>query len=423
MPSMKPKIISRGSILLLVLVIANMGFFSGYLFQKSFYVGLLLLYLLLDVLANTSSTKKLPFGIPLAEFCRRQKHVLLLVFVFFLVVWPTLSQMSARLEYGPGYFVHDSVVQTEEAVKFLLAGKNPYSEDYVNTSLADWKYWNPGFGENPALYHFTYLPFLPLFILPFQILSNAVFGWFDVRIVFILLFAVVVAVFELVFKNGERKIELIALFSLNPWFTQFFYQGRNDIVPLAWIVLSLAALRAKHVKLSSLFLAFACASKQTAWVLVPFYLAYLMKGTFTSASLRKALAKTWVLFIVLFLVVLPFILWDYRSFVDDVFSYHSGMSAASYPAGGYGFATFLVGLGFMTHDAYFPFWTLEVLFGLPLVYFLLKKQRANNTLGAMVTNYSLLTFVIFFFSRSLQDNYIGYLVSLLALGYYLDDEQ
>jgi hypothetical protein len=423
MPSQQSKIFSRSSLMLFVLVIADMTFFTGYFFQKSFYVGLLLLYVMLDVLGNTLSRKKLLFGIPLAEFCRRQKHVLMLAFIFFLVIWPTISQMSARLQYGSGYFVHDSVIQTEEAVKFLLDAKNPYTENYTNTSLAGWKYWNPGFGENPAFYHFTYLPFLPLTILPFQAVSTAFLGWFDARLVLILLFAVAVAAIEISVRNEENKLELLALFSLNPWFTDFFYQGRNDIVPLAWIVLCIAALRSKHISLSSLFLAFACASKQTAWPLVPFYLAYLMKGSFSLASLRKALSQSWVLFLATFLLIMPFLLWDYGSFIDDVFSYQSGTATASYPAGGYGFATFLVELGFIGQNGYFPFWTLQLLFGIPLMFYLMKKQKAHNTLGNMVASYSLLTFLILFFSRSLRDNYLGYLVSLMALGYYLDDER
>jgi hypothetical protein len=39
----------------------------------------------------------------------------------------------------------------------------------------------------------------------------------------------------------------------------------------------------------------------------------------------------------------------------------------------------------------------------------------------MLINTGLLTFVGMFLSRSFNDNYLGYILSLLVVGYYIDD--
>lgn len=53
---------------------------------------------------------------------------------------------------------HGGVIQTEATVRYLLAGKNPYVEDYVATPMADW-----GFSRFAALT----MPWFFVFSAPF----------------------------------------------------------------------------------------------------------------------------------------------------------------------------------------------------------------------------------------------------------------
>ncbi|MFH1126111.1 MAG: glycosyltransferase 87 family protein [Candidatus Altiarchaeota archaeon] len=420
MPDQTAKSISFDSVLLSVLVIANIISIDGYSFQKSFYVILLLAYVILDYLSNTGGKSKILLGVPLREHFRVHKYTTLLIIVFFILLWPAFSQISLRQAMGPEYYAHDGVIQTEYAAKFLLQGRNPYIEDYFNTPLVDWVHWDSDYGINPALYHYTYLPFLPLFTIPFYIFSTLTLGWFDLRLVFLALFALTFVLLGRIIRDSSRRLELLVLFFLNPWFVEFFDEGRNDIFIIAWIVLAIYSLRKDNIPLSAVFMAFAFSSKQTAWFLVPFYFAYLLKSKLDVDSIKKVIVKIKPFFIITAVVILPFFIWDYSSFIEDTFSYTSGSSKTSYPAGGYGLAAMLVQFGFMKSSDYFPFWIPQLVVGLPLLYILLRRQWNNNTMGAMITNYAILTFVVLFSSRLFQDNHLGYVASMLALGYYLD---
>ncbi len=69
----------------------------------------------------------------------------------FLVLVPCGLQMHYRAWTGPETFCHDSVVQFEEAIRMVRAKRNPYREDFTETSLARWHDWE----HNPALHHLS----------------------------------------------------------------------------------------------------------------------------------------------------------------------------------------------------------------------------------------------------------------------------
>jgi len=416
-------LVSMDSILLSVLVVANITLFNGYMFQKSFYMALLLCYVTLDFLHSASGRRGSFLEIPLKEHFLKQKQVVFYILVFFLLLWPALSQIYARLENGPEQYAHDGLIQTEEAVKMLLQLKNPYTEDYLDTPMASWKSWDTSYGVNPALYHFPYLPFLPVFAAPFYVASKALLGWFDLRLVYIGVFLIAFLAAGKMVKDDSRRLQMLMLFSLNPWFAEFFDEGRNDAFMLAWIVFAVYALRKNKPVLSSAFMAFACLTKQTAWIMLPFYFLYLMKGKVNVSLLWKAAKKTYPLFVLSMVFIVPFLVWDYSSFIDDILSYHSGTSEISYPAGGYGIATLLIGAGVMEHGDYFPFWILQLAAGVPMLWLLLRRQAAANSLGVMLASYGILTFLLLFLSRSFHDNYMGYIISVMAFAYYLDDRR
>ena len=52
---------------------------------------------------------------------------------------PSAKLVLLRQGSGPASYSHDGgVIQTEAAIDFLLQGRNPYVEDYLNTPMAEW---------------------------------------------------------------------------------------------------------------------------------------------------------------------------------------------------------------------------------------------------------------------------------------------
>lgn len=120
-------------------------------------LGLLLLYALADLLKSE-------------EWRNRFKWFFLIGIILCAIYLPALKLILLRQQSGPASYAHDGgVIQTEATIQFLLAGKNPYQEDYTQTPMAEW-----GFSEyRSALYHYPYLPWTFLFSAPFYLAGQA----------------------------------------------------------------------------------------------------------------------------------------------------------------------------------------------------------------------------------------------------------
>ncbi len=343
----------------------------------------------------------------------RTRQMLVFAAIAAIAIAPTVLGIYLRQVSAPHLFVHDGVIQTEEAVKFLLAGKNPYAENYLDTPLAMWTFTEGNLTENPALYHSAYLPFLFLFSMPFYLLFQATVGWFDERVIYLTLFLAAVFLVRRLARTPGRQRALMLAISLNPLFVPFLIEGRNDVFVLFWLGLSLVSLHADRPYGSAIYFALACASKQTAWFLAPFYFLYSSRAH----SFSKLARQFFLCAAVFIAIVLPFVLWDPNAFIDDLFRYTAGTTAHSYPIKSIGFGGLALALGWIPNNAaYFPFDLLQLAFGLPTFVLLLLYQRARNSASRMWIAYAAMTVVIAFFSRVFNDNHLGYVLSLFALG-------
>ena len=72
---------------------------------------------------------------------------------------------------------------------------------------------------------------------------------------------------------------------------------------------------------------------------------------------------------------------------------------------------------------YWPFIVPGAIIAIPLLILLLWRQTTRNTLGAMLNAYVVLLFVFFYVSRFMQPNYLGYMLSFLALAFTIDDDR
>jgi len=140
---------------------------------------------------------------------------------------------------------------------------------------------------------------------------------------------------------------------------------------------------------------------------------------------KAVLSQTYPMIIIGLIILLPFLIWDFHSFWEDIFLYPSGKLLTSYPITGYGFSQFLAmtKTGVESIFDYFPFWIIQFIVGIPLFYFLYRVQKRNNSLNQMLTNYGIFLFVFWLFSRFFNDNYIVFIVTIFVLAYLFEKKK
>jgi len=333
---------------------------------------------------------------------------------------------------GPASYSHDGgVIQTEATIAYLLAGRNPYVEDYVDTPMAEW-----GINEfRTALYHYPYLPWTFLFSAPFKVLADVAIGWYDQRFVYLLLFGLMLVLAPGLAQGSQHKLLLLMLLGLNPIMGSDVIYGQNDSFVLAWCVLSLwlyvrgtARGRARGWLLwSAAALGLAWASKPTAWFVAPFYLLLIAGGDPRDlwrrplAWIGRAARLGWPAFAVAGLIIGPYALWNWAALFDDVWRWSTGTAETAYQIWGWGASNLVLALGWVqSRFDYWPFWLPELLVGLPLLVGLLKQQIGDNTPARAMWNYGVFLLAFFFVSRFLNENYLGYILAFLALGTLTD---
>lgn len=354
------------------------------------------------------------------------KLVALLSLISAFVILPTLAAIIYRQNSAPHLYIHDGAIQVEEAIKFLLAGKNPYLETYAYTPMGQWFFREPGFSRNPSLEHLPYLPLVVIFSLPFYLLSHILVGWYDQRLVFLGMLITVMLILLRLKQDTHNRLALMMVVALNPLFVPFFIEGRNDIVVLFWLIGALYFLQQNRWSWAGVWMAAAAASKQTAWFMLPFFVLFVLNPV-QRQRWRDLLPRARVLIpalVFFFLVVTPFVLWDAHAFVEDVINYQSGVSssATNYPIKSLGLGSFVLGFEWVESSAAdFPFSIFQIIFGGLTLIVLLIHQWRRNTVAQMALNYALLLFVFAFFSRTFNDNHLGFALIWFILPSFLAD--
>lgn len=383
-------------------------------------LGGLLVYLLADLLSHKR------IGL-------RLKWAALIAILLTALVLPTAKLILLRAQSGPASYTHDGgVIQTEATIDFLLHGRNPYVEDYVDTPMAEW-----GFSEfRTALYHYPYLPWTFVFSAPFYLLGQAV-GFYDQRLVYLALLAVALFVAARLASTPRRRLALVAALGLNPVMNLDVTFGQNDVFVLCWIIFSLAAWQAWQVRhhhserghswlvVSAICFGLACASKPTAWFFAPFYALLLLadqsqeplRWADAGRLLRVAWHRGWPALAAFGVLVGPYLLWDPVALYDDVWRWSAGRGETGYQIWGWGASNFVLALGWV-EDRFdqWPFLIVQAVLTLPILAWLVRRQWRANTLADACWHGGLLLLAFFYASRFLNENYLGYILALLAIG-------
>ena len=404
------------TLLLLVLITAHMWFNPV---SNALIVVAVAVYVLLDL--------AFPEKGPAMVKPTRQQRVLFmtrLLIVYFVVataaVLPTgLNIIQRRLD-GPATHAHDGLIQTEIAIGYLLESKNPYTEDYDNTPMADFPGREPPLTEAP-LYHNAYLPFLFLSAIPVYQLSQATLGWYDQRFVYLLAYFGVLLLLPQLAARPRDKLAVTVAFGLNFLFTLYLADGRNDVMILLGLMLATVLLARRKVAASGVVLGLTMATKHQAWFFLPFYLLYLLPGRPARADIKRLMGQTWPMAVAVIAVILPFLIWDAVAFIDDTVLYVSGSGPGSFPMKGWGFSTLLLAAGLIpTPESAFPFIIFELLFGLPVLLLALWRQWRNNTIQNVWLGFAVFSFTFQFFSRFFNDNYFVFVLQLLVIAAFIE---
>ncbi len=341
----------------------------------------------------------------------------LVLVAFLLVVVPTCLQMFYRTYHGRHTFCHDSVIQFEEAIRMVRRGGNPYAEDFRGTPMERWQ----GAKDNPALHHFIYPPLLLLLSTPveaacrallFRLPPDAPERFYDQRIVLLMFFIGMLALLGRILRDHPQRAGITALVALNPWFSVFVVEGRNDAAMLFWVLAAWWAYGADRRRLGHLLLGLAIATKTLLLPMVPFVVY---------ANRREWPACAALLLAPILLTSIPFLAADAPAFLEDVIGAPSGLGSNPFEMrgwSGYGFANLVLLLGLVgSPRAYFPFWIFQLAALGPVLWFGGKSLRADPSFANALLWSAGAVFVLLFFGRFIHDNYIGALLSLAVISH------
>lgn len=344
----------------------------------------------------------------------RLKQVILWFLIIGIIGGAIFSAIVVRHKTHPTYMIHDIIIQQESAIRFLLHGRNPYATTYFDTPLVGWNYSDKE--VNPALYHFVMQPFYLIFAIPFYLISNRLFGFFDGRMPLFFLFFTMIFIARKLVKDKSKKLLFIILLAFNPAMLGYTLEGRSDIFMFAFLFVGFYLLYVKKYFIAGIPIALAFAVKQSAWPLLPFYFAFVY---FKKKNIKETV-KALIPFLATFAgITLPFFLWDPKSFLDSTLFYLSGNTANGYPISGYGWGMILTQMGIIRDaNQYYPFQIWQALMGIPLAIVLFKNLKNNLTVSRLILIYGIFLFVFWYFSRYLNNSHLGYLSVVFITAYF-----
>ena len=344
----------------------------------------------------------------------RLKAIALGFFIVLTTAGPVLVSIQTRAQMGIT-LEQDGLVQTEAAIDRVLHGEAIYGVDWSNTDLA--LYPPTPEGPNPALKHFAYLPLQVIIGLPFKAITQAAGLGFDYRVV--LLFFLVVAlgaIVDLPVGAASRFMLATGLF-LDPLLARFLWAGHNDVCWIAMLLCGLALLGRRRPVAASLSFGLAIAFKPFAVLTVPFLLLALwLQWEKRPLQHRRQLALSIAsLLAPAVLTITPFLLANPRGFIDDTILYTSGGLHDAYFITGYGFSALLLGLGLIKHRSdYFPFLPFQAVGAGLALWFGARRFLTVPSLSRWMSGYVLVLFAFLFFSRFLNDSYLGMILALAS---------
>lgn len=362
--------------------------------------------------------------IPLRDIIRsRMQWGLFSGIIFFTIIAPLFGN-TFGLQGVQKIGYHDGTAQTNYAFEELLKGNNPYSVDYAETGFVDTYgrvvYSNEGDTiPNPALTQYIYLP-ATLIQGGIGYLQKLLIGTDDQRPMILVVFFASLGMLLYMFRttSTNEKILFSSLFLLNPIYLGYVLEGGNNTFVIFLLIAAFLSLLKKGYIFSALFFGLAFATKHFALFFLPFLIVYLFEEYKNLHIQKKTLQYFYsVISVVVLIFIIPFFLWSPSDFIQDTVLYASGTgNAIIFPITGYGFSQ-LVTLFGVDIQSQFPFIIFTGVATLIVGYLGIRYVRRTPTFFSLIVAGSFTMFVYVFFSRMMNDNYVGFIFELLCVAY------
>src|SRR3989344_6655829 len=230
-----------------------------------------------------------------------------------------------------------------------------------------------------------------------------------------LFFSLLVLASLLVKEEGRKRLFLVLL-AFNPSVLPYTLEGRSDLFMYPFLFLGFFLLYKRRYSWAGIPIALAFAVKQSAWLLFPFYVAYLF---FTTKSIKKTILSLLPFIVVFGVIVVPFFLWDQNAFLDSTVRYLSGDTKHSYPISGYGLGRLLHEVGVIKDlKEHYPFVIWQAVVGLPLLVGLIYYLKKLPSISRLILVYVIFLFVYWYLSRYFNNSHLSY-ISLVFITAYL----
>jgi hypothetical protein len=223
-------------------------------------------------------------------------------------VAPLLVSASQRGDGDPGANAQSEVLIVEEGATALLAGRNPYTEEYLTGPLAS--------RPLPTKTHLPYPPAMLTFGLPKAIVGAG--PGTDARIWFLVVsLAVAIPAIRAMRTDREGRLRSFQVLFALPTGAMLLATGGHDVPVLAVLLAAFVLADRERAGAAGLASGAALAMRQTSVLAIPFVLSILPRR-------QRARSLAWAIVPVL-VVVAPFLLWSPAAFVEDVVLFPLGL--------------------------------------------------------------------------------------------------
>lgn len=356
------------------------------------------------------------------SFLNKKQSIFKLLSLILLAVsifLPLLSKVIDERKNNVGHVnVNESMLMVEYATKSLLLGNNPYSISYLEAVRQEKSQSGQMGYEIEDLKHFQYSPAIFWMTVPFFILSQYLFSFFDLRL---LLVSIFLTAAYIGYKLTRGSSLFLIIFLFNPVFLFSLIAGSNDVFPLTFIFLNLLFLKFSKMAYATIALSLAIGFKLIALPLVPIYFSYLLVRKFP----KELILRQFVIFIIFSLIIyLPFAIWNFWDLISDLVIYQIGGGTTGKPIVGFlGLPQLLHNFGLISQNSNFPFFVLFVPIYFLFLYLFLKSAKKITDLSFYVIGYVFSFFVFLVFSRMIQTDYIAFISQFIVLSAFVDTKK
>ncbi len=322
-----------------------------------------------------------------------------------LAVW--LTQLHVRQTQPYPQARNDGLVQSEAAAAFMLHGQNPYTANYRQTKFSF--FYNPTKpnGDDVASTHYAYPPLVPLLFVPGAWLNEHTTIAVDNESLYLFFFLAMTGVLLFSAATWKNRTWIVLILLANPMSWSFPVSGYNDIVFIFFLVATTLLLFSRRWVWAGAMYGLALASKQTAWLSLPFFGLLLWPAVQQGLINRKgAIRFSLATMLTATVLFFPFFLWSPVGLFDDLVKYVGGAIPWSFPLSGVTFLQYIHIFGLVPSAwTVFPSWPIQLVLFTLIIFFLGRHLRKNPHPATVLACTSIAIIVAALFSRFGAENY------------------